>query len=300
MENSTSQWPGLKGKGQDDEIVTALNTHKVRHFVVDDRTGFERIAQRVADPSRIEFTVRIRPARNMSLHDFRSKFGAEPDDAAVLLKEIAKRGFKTGLTFHPGSQCCDPAAFVALIFDAAGVARSASVTPATLNVGGGFPARYSGADIPPLEHFFRDIRDAFIRVFDSSKTRLICEPGRALSAPTMSLLTQVKHRRENGDIFLNDGIYGSLAEPNLIPIRPPVRFWRGAGLLIGATSPARIYGPTCDPIDVLPERLQIPEALATGDWMEFGLLGAYSTATMTNFNGYGCVETAFVDQILTR
>ncbi|MBB4301583.1 ornithine decarboxylase [Rhodobium orientis] len=282
----------------DHETDVALKRYAVRHFVVDDREGFERLAAHVDDPAKIEVSVRIRPARNMALHDFRSKFGAEPEDAAPLLSEIDRRGFRTGLTFHPGSQCGDPAAFVALVFDAAGVAREAGVAPTSLNVGGGFPARYRGGDAPELDRYFRDIGDAFARTFDPDKTRLVAEPGRALCAPTMSLLAEVKHRRANGDVFLNDGIYGSLMELSQIPIEPPVLVRRGPHILTGPAAPVRVYGPTCDPLDVLPKPVPLPEDIRPGDRIEFGMMGAYSSATITSFNGYGRIETATVERIL--
>ena len=280
------------------EIRQAISAFDVRHFAIDDMAGLERIAAHVADPGAVELSVRLRPARNMAMHDFRSKFGSEPAEAAKLLKVVAERGFRPALTFHPGSQCTDPAAFVALIFDAAGVAHTAGVTPRTINVGGGFPAPYADTDAPPLERYFADIRHAFERSFDRDKTRLVCEPGRALSAPAMSLLTRVKHIRENGDIFLNDGIYGGLMELYMAPIRLPVRVWRDGHPLSGVKSDRRIYGPTCDPIDVLSEPVALPDAIRVGDWVEFGMIGAYGIATTTAFNGYGGHRVATVDRIL--
>ncbi len=280
------------------EIAGAASRYGVRHFTVDDREGLERIAKTVDRPADFEIAVRLRPARNMALHDFTSKFGAEPADATHLLAEVAARGFRPALTFHPGSQCTDPSAFVALMFDAAGVANAAGVTPGTVNVGGGFPAPYRDTGAPPLERFFADIGHAFKRGFDAEKTRLVCEPGRALSAPTMSLLTRVKHIRANGDVFLNDGIYGGLMELYMAPIALPVRAWRADSPLAGPASERKVYGPTCDPIDVLPAPLALPDDLAVGDWIEFGVIGAYGTATVTRFNGYGTHRIASVDRVL--
>ncbi|PLX36888.1 MAG: ornithine decarboxylase [Hyphomicrobiales bacterium] len=282
----------------DAEIHRAITEFGVRHLVVDDLAGLERIAAQIADPGGIEISVRLRPVRNMAMHDFRSKFGAEPDDAKALLGAVAAKGFRTALTFHPGSQCTDPAAFVGLIFDAAGVAHAAGVTPDTLNVGGGFPARYTDTEAPLLDRYFADIRHAFARTFDADKTRLVCEPGRALAAPAMALLTRVKHVRENGDVFLNDGIYGGLMEFMTAPLKVPLRAWRGTRPLAGTTGDRRVYGPTCDPLDVLPMPLALPENIAPGDWLEFGLVGAYGISTTTGFNGYGGHETVGVDRIL--
>ena len=47
-----------------------------------------------------------------------------------------------------------------------------------------------------------------------------------------------------------------------------------------------IFGPTCDPVDRLSRATALPRGLKTGDYIEFGLLGAYGSATTTTFNGF--------------
>jgi hypothetical protein len=49
----------------------------------------------------------------------------------------------------------------------------------------------------------------------------------------------------------------------------------------------KVFGPTCDPLDVLPHRLDLPRQHSDEDYIEFGTLGAYGIATSTMFNGYG-------------
>lgn len=48
----------------------------------------------------------------------------------------------------------------------------------------------------------------------------------------------------------------------------------------------------------------LPECLAAGDWLEFGLAGAYGSATATRFNGFRSdqylhVRCAFADTAAT-
>jgi ornithine decarboxylase len=45
----------------------------------------------------------------------------------------------------------------------------------------------------------------------------------------------------------------------------------------------------------LPHRLDILATLQEDDYIEFGSLGAYGLATMTNFNGYGSNAIIAVD-----
>jgi diaminopimelate decarboxylase len=97
-----------------------------------------------------------------------------------------------------------------------------------LNVGGGFPSRYASSRGPLMAEFFETIRSAVATAFDGNLPELECEPGRALCAPGVSLLTRVKLvRRSNGDLFLNDGIYGGLMEvsqaPDLMPFYRVIR-----------------------------------------------------------------------------
>ena len=66
----------------------------------------------------------------------------------------------------------------------------------------------------------------------------------------------------------------------------PLRTWRGNTRISGDTHPVRIFGPTCDPIDRLSTTLDVPQEIQPGDYLEFGLLGAYGSATATHFNGF--------------
>ena len=50
--------------------------------------------------------------------------------------------------------------------------------------------------------------------------------------------------------------------------------------------PFTIFGPTCDPSDCLPRALDLPGDIRAGDYLEFGLAGAYGSATATRFNGF--------------
>ena len=105
----------------------------------------------------------------------------------------------------------------------------------------------------------------------------------------MSLLTRIKLVCSDGDdIFLNDGVYGGLMEFMQVPeLQPPHRVIRDGKVLAGPTKPWKVFGPTCDPLDVLPAKLDLPIDLKDEDYVEFGTLGAYGIATSTMFNGYG-------------
>lgn len=281
------------------EIAAALTAHGCRRFAADHVDEVRKIAEVAGTTAGIEIAVRFRLGRHGgSAHDFSSKFGLPVDGAARLLAEVAGLGFTPVLTFHPGSQCRDPEAWVRHIEAAADIARAAGVTLAALNVGGGFPARYRDGGEPALETIFGRIAEAAARAFRGRAPKLECEPGRALCAPALSLLTRVKAvRRDMGEAFINDGLYGALMEAGQsAAVMPAYRVIRAGRVYTGATVPMTVFGPTCDPLDVLPVKLDLPADVSEDDFIEFGGIGAYSTALVTRFNGYGVTETIAVDE----
>ncbi len=161
-----------------------------------------------------------------------------------------------------------------------------------LDVGGGFPAPYPGQNAPDLSLYFDAVRKARTARKLPRDAKLYCEPGRALVAEGVSVVTLVVRRRRRF-LYINDGIYGSLDEmtlPNWTVDYPK----RVIALTPGGTpfekqgpkSPFKVFGPTCDTLDVLPRAMLLPEAVDTGDWIEWGMIGAYSCALRTNFNGF--------------
>lgn len=238
-------------------------------------------------PQGAEMAVRLALPVAGAAYDFGDKFGVGPEQAIALLREVVARGYTPSMTFHPGTQCADPAAWGSYIKVVAEVAREAGVTLARLNVGGGFAAHRVG-EAPDLEAIFDHIRAEVTACFGAEAPELVCEPGRAMVADAFTLAARVKARRADGSIFLNDGIYGGLFEmrdmacTDRVRVLSPDGQWRG-----GAMQPRVVFGPTCDSIDRLPDPLPLPMELAEGDYVLFAGMGAYSRALTTQFNGYG-------------
>jgi len=284
------------------EILAAYSRFGCRRFAADAPEEIQKIAEVVGSDHGVEIAVRfvLPRERSSSAHDFSTKFGAPEPVAAELLADIARRGYQPVLTFHPGSQSRTPAVYVRHIEAAARIARTAGVTIARLNVGGGFPATYPNSKPSPLPEFFSAIAEATRRCFSGTRLPMLeCEPGRGLVANAMSLLTRVKLVCSDADdAFINDGVYGGLMEFMQVPeLQPPYRVIRNGEVLTGPTKPWKVFGPTCDPLDVLPVRLDLPVDLREEDYIEFGTLGAYGLATATRFNGYGEHDIVAVDKV---
>jgi ornithine decarboxylase len=196
------------------------------------------------------------------------------------------------ITFHVGSQCLSPFSYAQAIEMARRTASIAGIEVTALDIGGGFPGPYMGNDVPPYHWYFDTIKEAIATLPKSATVRLLCEPGRALIAEGVSLVTQVVLRK--GDkLYINDGIYGSFDELTLpgwtadYHLRTIKLDAKGrAKTQEDGQAPFRVYGPTCDTLDVLPRPLMLPDTIGPGDFIVFDSIGAYSVAVRTTFNGF--------------
>lgn len=283
------------------EIGEAHQLYKCKRFVIDCREELAKIQSVVGADKDVEIATRfVLPRdRGASAHDFSTKFGAPEHLCTELLHKTIEAGYKPLLTFHPGSQSTEPHTYSRHIEAAARIAQAAGVVIPKLNVGGGFPANYMLSTAPEPAVFFRAIQDTVIKAFpEGQRPALECEPGRGLVASCMSLLTRVKLVCTDGDdIFINDGVYGGLMEFMQVPdLKPPFRVIRDGKFIDGKAKSFKVFGPTCDPLDVLPHRLDLLASLREDDYIEFGSLGAYGLSTLTEFNGYGRHPIVNVDE----
>lgn len=265
----------------------------VRSYSVDGMREFAKLRE-IIPPEGIEISVRFKLPVSGAVYDFGEKFGAVPAKAIEILREVSAAGFTPSITFHPGTQCENRHAWGAYIIEAARIAKSAGVELHRLNVGGGFPCKMSSYT-PDINAFFNLIKRVSIDAFDAKPPALVCEPGRALVAEAYTHATRVKGVRDDGAVFLNDGIYGGLSE---FPILSTERNYSVLSVSNApnteAEVPVKVFGPTCDSLDVLPQDLRLPANIAEDDYVLFQSMGAYVNGVTTNFNGYGELETVTV------
>jgi len=269
----------------------AFEKYGVNDYVVDCDYELDKLIAETRQPKKLRIFVRIATPLGGAVLELSSKFGTTPAEAAKLLKRVAEFGAQPCITFHVGSQCLSPFSYAQAIEMARRTALLAKVEIAALDIGGGFPGPYQGDDVPPYHWYFDTIKEA-LETLPNPKIPVICEPGRALIAEGMSLITQVILRK--GDrLYINDGVYGSFDELTLpgwnadYPVRVFTLDAKGRALpLPGATIPFRVYGPTCDTLDVLPRPLMLPANIGPGDFVVFDAMGAYSVAVRTSFNGF--------------
>ena len=262
------------------EIGIALE-RGVRSFSVDRAGELQKLV--ALCPEGCEVSVRFKLPVRGAAYDFGSKFGAEPGEAAGLMQAAQAAGFRVSLAFHPGTQCANPDPWASYIAAAAEISRNAGIAPWRLNVGGGFPSA-RGAGAPNLAPYFDRIARAVQQHFGRDAPHLLCEPGRAMVGDAMMLALKVK-ARDGAQLFLNDGIYGTLGEfPDIGVIAPEVPGRSGTNLAF------EVFGPTCDSIDRLAGPMHLPGDIAEGDYLMFHGMGAYAASLASRFNGYGTAD----------
>ena len=266
-------------------IRSAYTVYGIRVFVIDHISELEKILEET-DREGLVIVVRIEtPPAEGTLYHLAAKFGAAPAEAAELIREAAKRGCKTGIAFHVGSQCGNPQAYRDALNLVGETIEQSGQVPICVDVGGGFPAAYAKTQHPPLEDYMTAIRAGVKDVKLKPTVELFAEPGRALVAAGCSLLTQVLLRKDQ-QLYINDGIYGSLSETVQAKIELPARLIRVKEDCSDERADFILNGPTCDSLDVLPTAFSLPSDAREGDWIEIDQLGAYSNALATHFNGF--------------
>ena len=275
------------------EIAYAVE-RGVTSYSVDSASELDKLIEMVPSEG-TEISVRFKLPVAGAAYNFGAKFGATSELATELLKTVAAAGFIPSITFHPGTQCTDPAAWEAYIREAAEIAKRAGVSIARLNVGGGFPSHRLTGVVPQLEQTFQLIDRVAGEAFGDNRPLLICEPGRAMCGDAFTLAAQVKALRDGEHVFLNDGVYGTMTELPLIGVIDRMEVVSPEGEpRRGDLVPRVVFGPTCDSVDRLPGEIPMPSDLAEGDYVIVHGMGAYSVVTNSRFNGFGDVSIATV------
>lgn len=274
------------------EARAAWQTHGLTDFVVDCDPELDKLLGETEGGKGLRIFVRVATPLGGAMLELSSKFGTTPSNAGRLLKRIAGAGARPALTFHVGSQCLSPFTYAQAVELARRAVDAAGVTVAALDVGGGFPGPYLGNDVPPFHWYFDTVREAISGFPLQPGADVFCEPGRALAAEGVSLVARVILRRDD-QIFLNDGIYGSFDElsvPAWTADYPRRVYSFGPSGRVrerrGEMKPFKIFGPTCDTLDVLPRPLLLPKTIQQDDYIVFENMGAYSVALRTGFNGF--------------
>ena len=264
-------------------------------FVVDNINELEKF---IPYRDQVEILVRLSFRNAEAYSDLSKKFGCGPEKAIEIIQYAFDLGIRIkGLSFHVGSPTLDPQKYVRAIERSAAVIDQVFELslPAlsTLDIGGGFPVNYT-SDVMPIEDFCTPIRQALTLLPETIK--VIAEPGRFMVAPAVTTVASVMGQAEREGktwYYLDDGIYGSFSGIIFDHGNYPV----DALYADGERFPSVLAGPTCDSIDVITEEILLPR-LNNGDLIISRMMGAYTSATATEFNFFRKAEVVVLNESL--
>jgi ornithine decarboxylase len=263
----------------------AQEDHGVRHFMVDHIDGVSLLAKEI-DMSRSIVFARMAVHHEAALSDLSVRFGAEPQDMPGLLQSIRDTGAEAALAFNVGSSVTDPEAYRYAMNITKDVLTGLPFRIRLVDVGGGYPKNYPGFTVPELDEYFRAVAESSSDLPLADNAEILGEPGRAIAAPGMSAVVEVLLRKDER-LFINDGMHGIFWELRYPGHNGfPARVFRDGQVHAGTTQPFTVNGPTCDSDDTLPAKVDLPADIRSGDYIEFGCIGAYSLSGRTDFNGY--------------
>ncbi len=266
-------------------IRAAYHEMGVRDFALDSQEELGKLLEETGYADDLGLIVRLALPKGKATYDLSGKFGAPFQTAVELLRAARVVGARIGVSFHVGSQCLDPEAYVDALAIAGTVIEAAGVPVDVVDVGGGFPVSYPDMTPPELALYMAAIRRGIEALGLPAGTRIWCEPGRALVAAGASLVVQVERVRGD-ELFINDGVYGSLSDAGVPAFRFPCRLIRPDGEAAAETKAYSFWGPTCDSADRMKGPFHLPADIREGDWIEIGQLGAYGSTLRTAFNGF--------------
>ncbi len=266
----------------------------IRYYAFDSEEEIIKIVRNVDSP--ILF-ARLAAANKDAVFNLSSKFGMTQEYFSYILRKCKKNNWNVqGLTFHVGSQNTASEAWKAAMLHAEELMELArnkfDMEIRYLNIGGGIPAPYED-HIPSLDYFINNI---LIYCNDLRKKfpslELFIEPGRAMSANTMALLTKIidiKPYKKPPVLVVDTGVFNGIIEP-IEHLEYPIYL---GNFPESEKSLFRIVGFSCEGYDVIRQNVLLPKTIKPGDMITFMYAGAY-TFVYNNFHmvPYPTIENA--------
>ncbi|HTP58491.1 MAG TPA: type III PLP-dependent enzyme, partial [Spirochaetia bacterium] len=160
-----------------------------------------------------------------------------------------------------------------------------------VDIGGGFPVPYNET-VKPFNELSDIINSELDRLFPPD-IEILAEPGRFLVASSGYIVSEVigtAVRDGKKCYYVNDGVYHTYSGIIFDHCQYPVKAFRD-----GPTQISAVFGPTCDALDVISVAENLP-ALKRGDLVYSDMIGAYSHASATYFNGFPPAKVVHVNQ----
>jgi ornithine decarboxylase len=231
--------------------------------------------------------IRILVDDKKSLMPFSRKFGIHVEKVKDLALYAKTKGLQIeGVSFHVGSGCKDKEQYKSAISQAhrcLETIRNAGHQADCVDIGGGFLFDES-------HHQFQTYA-ASIRSSLKPSYRYIAEPGRFFSTNAFDLFVQVIGKKPALDghgwrYTIDESLYGQFS---CIPFDQKIPLWvripSSKDKKPRKQSHGVLFGRTCDSLDMIAKSPSMEE-LDVGDWLWFPNMGAYSSVTASEFNGF--------------
>ena len=230
--------------------------------------------------------IRIKVDDSGSKMPFGAKFGAECDKIGMIGEYAKKKNIGLhGISFHVGSESGDPQAHKRAI-ELAGKQcmklLAAGHHANIIDIGGGFVPENFTSQAANIRHAVLAKKGAGLK--------FIAEPGRFFATEAQDLFVQVIGKKPAANkagwrYTIDESLYGQFTNILFDHQEPRwVRIPRVEGAK-GARGSGILFGRTCDSLDVI-ARSDDMEELEVGDWLWFPHMGAYTTVTASEFNGF--------------
>jgi ornithine decarboxylase len=258
--------------------------------------NFDEIEKIKRHAPRAGLVLRLKVPNTGAMVELSSKFGAPPGEAVDLILEADRQGLVVeGISFHVGSQTTNFQNYVEalnLTSDIYAEANSRGYTRMNLvDIGGGFPAPYDET-VRPFTELARIINSELNRLFPKH-IEILAEPGRffvATAGYAVSKIIGRSVRDAKPSYYLDDGVYHTYSGQIFDHCKYPVKAFKR-----GKTKLSAVFGPTCDAFDVISMAEDLPE-LQRDDLVYSEMIGAYTYASSTTFNGFSPAKVVHVNQ----
>jgi ornithine decarboxylase len=240
--------------------------------------------------------LRLKVSNTGAMVELSSKFGAPPSEAVDLILEADRQGLVVeGVSFHVGSQTTNYENYVEalnLTADIYAETQARGYTKMNLvDIGGGFPAPYDST-VRPFKELARIINSEINRLFPKH-IEILAEPGRffvATAGYSVSKIIGKSVREGKPSYYLDDGVYHTYSGQIFDHCKYPVKSFKR-----GKTRLSAVFGPTCDALDVISMADPLPN-LERDDLVYSEMIGAYTWASATTFNGFSPAKVVHVNE----
>jgi len=267
-------------------------SYGVRLFSFDSEEEVKKIAEFVP---RADVYVRLSVPNEGSEWPLSKKFGVELDEALGLLLCARDKSLNpVGITFHVGSQCTNIYNWnialdkAKMLWD---LAEKRGIRLKILNIGGGYPIRYT-KHVIEIEAIEKNVDNLIFDRFPRN-IEIHIEPGRAVVGDAGILVSTVIGKAVRGDedwVYLDVGVFNGLME-SVGGIK--YSYLAEHSEQTRSRREWTLAGPSCDSFDVIDKNVRLPEP-KVGSLMLILSSGAYTVSYASEFNGFAIPRTILI------